>query len=99
VQGGNDIIHTPFGAVSTFAFQHLAFVFDGSTVTTYLNGMAAGSDPWSGALHMESFKLGMNRTYNRPFAGAVDEVHIFSRALAASEIAAIAAAGSVSVCN
>jgi hypothetical protein len=99
VQAGNDVIHTPFGAVTTTTFQHLAMVFDGSNVATYLNGVAVASDSWSLDLTIDSLKLGMNRTYNRPLSGAVDEVHVFGRALMATEIGAVYAAGSAGLCH
>jgi hypothetical protein len=98
IQAGDDGIHVPFGAASTSDFQHLAFVYDNGKVTAYLNGAMIASDNWP-AVRFESLKFGMNRTYDRPMRGAVDEVHIWNRVLTDAEIADIYAADSSGICQ
>jgi hypothetical protein len=72
----------------TDTWFHIAGVFDpGKTQTLYVNGVAVNSVPPPFGMYQgtEPIKLGYNTK------GAIDEVRIFSRALSAAEIAALAA--------
>ena len=75
-----------------------AVTFDGSSVTTYLDGVLENNAAWSprtpGPLGIDAVRIGINRSGNRPFAGLVDEVSIYDRSLTAAEIQDIFDAGS-----
>jgi hypothetical protein len=75
-----------FGPIDTAVFQHLAFTYDGTNLRTYLQGAPAGMVALANAPGFTVLKLGINRIGNVTFAGAVDEVHIWSRALSDTEI-------------
>ena len=92
--GGNDDLHVNIGPATTGS-QHVGVTYDGSTVTTYLNGEFQNSAIWAGpTLRFETAKIGMNRDNAKSFGGLIDEVEIFNRALGAAEIRAIYNAGS-----
>lgn len=82
-------------AITEGVWQHLAATWDGTTVTFYVNGQADGSAGFSGPIPANDNNLGVGA---RPtsainggpaffFAGAVDDVRIFDRALTAQEVA------------
>jgi len=70
------------------AWSHVAMTYDGSTLRLYINGMDAGSRPATGSLVPASPpQIGMLGG-SAGFAGSIDEVRLFRRALSAEEIAA-----------
>jgi Concanavalin A-like lectin/glucanases superfamily len=76
---------------------HLAASFDGSTARLYQDGQEVGSFPYPYALPSTTtpLYLGTNKNpaINEPFDGRIDEVLLYSSALSASAIAALAAGG------
>ena len=70
------------------AWSHLAATFDGSVVRLFVNGVQAGSLAFSGSMAAStgSLRLGGNSMWGEWFAGLIDEVRVYSRALSASEI-------------
>jgi hypothetical protein len=82
-------------------FTHVAGVYDGTTLNVYINGVRVANKATllttvavnSLALHIGADLMGATR-----FSGLIDEVRIYSRALPAAEIAAIAAAGAAARC-
>ncbi len=92
----------------TGQWHHVAATYDGTNMQMYLDGQPAGSPrPAAGMISMPqagSF-VTLGSENGRAFAGSgryyqglLDEVDIFNRALTASEIAAIYAAGSSGKC-
>ena len=81
-------------------WYHLAGTYDGSFVRLYVNGVLIDSQAASGNLSDYGRDLYIGRFSNSSFStpGVVDEVSIYSRALASSEIAAIYSAGSFGKC-
>ena len=75
--------------------------FDGSTLTTYLNGQLVQSDVWAGstALGFHVLNVGIDRDGVHPFTGLVDEVQVFNRALSAGEVAQTFQAGASGLCD
>ena len=70
------------------AWSHLATTFDGSVVRLFVNGVQAGSLPFSGSMAASTgaLRLGGNGVWGEWFAGLIDEVRVYNRALSASEI-------------
>lgn len=86
-------------------WHHVAGTFDGTTASLYLDGALQGSDVavsagWADTHH---FCIGAACTpsgeAHLPFAGSIDEIEIFDRALSAAEIQAIFDAGSAGKCK
>ena len=70
------------------AWSHLATTFDGGVVRLYVNGALVGSLPFSGSMAASTgaLRLGGNGVWAEWFAGLIDEVRVYNRALGASEI-------------
>jgi hypothetical protein len=73
--------------LSTNTWHHVAVVYNGSTLTAYLNGAVYGSSV-SVVLGSVSGRLdvGAWNTTEDVFSGRIDEVRVFNRALAQSEL-------------
>jgi glucose/arabinose dehydrogenase/PKD repeat protein len=71
-------------------WTHLGATYDGAVLRLYVNGTQVGSRPLSGALLTsgEVLRIGGNSVWGEYFQGRIDEVRIYNRALAASEIQA-----------
>jgi hypothetical protein len=79
-------------AVSSFTLSintwyRVVGTFDGSDLTLYVNG-APMTPKASGALVQSDIDvwIGRNQWYNIPFAGVIDQVRIYNRALTAEEV-------------
>ncbi|MEK7583944.1 MAG: LamG domain-containing protein, partial [Patescibacteria group bacterium] len=81
-------------------WTHLAFSFNGSTLSVYYNGVleASNSGPLcAGAISTNTLDVGIGAgldplappAFQNPFAGSIDDVRIYNYALSASEISAI----------
>ena len=88
-----------YQSVPEGAWSHVALVFDGGSVTCYLNGQSSG--PTGCCLYdvdLDTFILGGNTiggsTTKPYFNGLMDEFAVYDRALSAAEVQAIYAAGS-----
>ena len=81
-------------------WTHLAATFDGSTFSFYTNGvLAATGSGMLGSLSSGPLEIGESGSCGLPFAGLIDEVSMYNRALSSNEIAAIFAAGSAGKCT
>lgn len=72
-------------------WQHFAFVYDGSAVTLYVNGIVAGSNPASGVLTNADLPFAIGKStlgagFNFVYGGRIDEVSFWSKGLSASEV-------------
>lgn len=81
-------------------WTHLAGTFDGSVFRFYINGqlVATSGAGMLGPTTADPFLIGGAGTCAR-FAGLIDEVEIYNRALSTSEIQAIYNAGGAGKCN
>jgi hypothetical protein len=72
------------------AWTHLAATYDGSVLALYRDGSLVASTLASGSLLTSTgaLKIGGNSIWSEWFAGLIDDLRVYSRALTASEIAA-----------
>lgn len=72
------------------AWSHLALTYDGSVMRIYVNGVQRATKNMSGNMFTSSgpLKFGGNAIWSEYFAGQLDEIRIYNRALTASEIQA-----------
>jgi fibronectin type 3 domain-containing protein len=85
-----------FGPLSGNVWYHLAATYDGETLRTYRDGVLITSNTSpSGPPDAESRALLFGRHVARDqyFAGAIDDVYIYNRALSGPEIAALMSQG------
>jgi hypothetical protein len=83
-----DVRATAALAVNTWA--HLASTYDGSTLRLYVNGTQVASRAVSGSITASTgvLSIGGNGSWGEWFAGLIDEVRVYNRALSAAEVAA-----------
>jgi hypothetical protein len=72
-------------------WTHVAGVYDGSSVRLYLNGSLAASAPASGLLQRSSRPISIgNHPSGNAFLGWIDELKLYDRGLAATDVARLA---------
>jgi glucose/arabinose dehydrogenase/PKD repeat protein len=71
-------------------WSHVAGTYDGSTLRLYVNGTQVGTFATAGSILTSTGQLwiGGNSVWSEWFAGLIDEVRVYSRALTAAEIQA-----------
>lgn len=71
-------------------WTHLSVTFDNTTLRLYVNGVQAGTRAVAGPLLTSSgvLRIGGNGVWGEFFAGRIDEVRLYNRALSATEIQA-----------
>ena len=71
-------------------WTHLAATYDGANLRLYVNGTQAGTLARTGAVNTSSgaLRMGGNSIWNEWFAGRIDEVRVYDRALSGTEIQA-----------
>ncbi len=88
ITGGvdRDLRATSSPALNTWT--HLAGTYNGSTLTIYLNGVAAGTVAATGNIVTTTgaLRLGGTAVWPEWFTGQIDEVRVYNRALSAAEI-------------
>ena len=67
----------------------MAGTYDGATLRLYVNGVQAATRPLTGALAAGTapLSIGGNGVWGEWFAGRIDEVRVYNRALGAADIA------------
>jgi chitodextrinase len=70
------------------AWTHLAGTYDGTTMRLYVNGVQVSSRAQTGPIQTSTavLTMGGDALYGQYFAGRIDEVRIYNRALSAAEI-------------
>ncbi len=70
------------------SWSHLATTYDGTTVKLYVNGSLISSQPTAETIATSSnpLQIGGNAIWGEYFAGLIDEVRVYNRALTAAEI-------------
>ena len=91
-------IPSPRGTLVANAWQHIAVTYDKTSgvLGLYVNGRLVSQRQWGSFTPLTKGRLSSFRpsnpgdwTYNRLFAGLMDELAIYNRALSASEIQAV----------
>ena len=100
--GGADVIDDV--SLNDGNFHHVAAVYDGATMKIFLDGVLANQKLETATINYEAnspFVIGSRQTLNstRTYPELIDEVGYYNRALSASEIAAIHAAGTAGKCK
>jgi hypothetical protein len=69
-------------------WTHLASTYDGAMLRLYANGSQVGSRSLTGSINTSSYplRIGGNSVWGEFFAGRIDEVRIYNRALSVAEI-------------
>ena len=70
------------------AWTHLASTYDGTTLRLFVNGTQVATKAATGAMPNTAnpLRIGGNAVWGEYFAGLIDEVRIYNRALSAVEI-------------
>ena len=94
--------------VADGAWHHLAGIYDGSTVSVYVDGKLEGSKPYSGTIQYANpspLYIGTEPDYlshpsasHPPFQGAMDDIEVWNRSLSAGEVMAIYSSGTAGKC-
>ena len=86
--GGNNLTVTAGSALALNTWSHVAATYDGSALRLYVNGTLAAQQAASGGMTASTrpFRIGHNNIEGGIFAGRIDEVRVYSRALTAQQI-------------
>jgi len=95
---------TTLPAVTAEQWQHVAFVYNGSDVSLYINGVKAYSKAHSGPATMPNYNIYLGALYDPEgspiyFTGSLDEVAVFNSALTFCEVNAIFNVAATLPCN
>jgi hypothetical protein len=88
IGGYKEVYSTSDLALNTWS--HVAGTWDGSTLRLYVNGSPVAMLSQSGSLTNSSdpLRIGGNALWGEYFAGQIDEVRVYNRALSQAEIQA-----------
>jgi hypothetical protein len=77
--------------LSTNTWYHIAATYDGSQMKFYIDGTLRGTTPVNGTIPNsgKDIWIGGNEVWGEYFAGLIDELYIFDRALSEEEIQAL----------
>jgi hypothetical protein len=71
-------------------WQHYAFVYNGSSITLYINGILKGTKPAAGMITEANVPFGIGKSllggFNFYYGGRIDEVTLWNKALTQAEI-------------
>ena len=85
--GGEQLIYGPT-QIPPSTWTHVATTYDGATQSLYVNGVLVASRPQAGAAATapNPLHIGGDSIWGEYFAGMIDEVRIYNRALSQAEI-------------
>ena len=89
--GGSDRRVGAQPALAVNTWTHLAVTYDGSTMRLYVNGVLRSSVAQAGAITASAnpLRIGGNTVFGQEFfAGLLDDVRVYNRALSAQEVVA-----------
>jgi hypothetical protein len=87
---GQDASAPGAAALPLNVWSHVAATYDGADLRLYVNGVLASTQPATGGLPStdDPMRIGGNLIWGEYFAGRIDEVRVYNRALSGAEIAA-----------
>lgn len=78
-------------SITTTNWNHIVGMWDGTTISIYVNGTLRGTDTFSGSMtNNNTVQMGRCGRNTNNFDGKVDDVRIFNRILTSNEITALA---------
>jgi hypothetical protein len=85
----------------TGVWTHVAGTYDGAVVSVFVNGALAASTPRTGPIPTSPVpvRIGADSAGKNRFAGLLDEVVLYDRALSEAELAAVVAGGARGRCR
>jgi hydrogenase maturation factor HypE len=88
--GGVDVAVAGVTSLPLNAWTHLATTYDGATLRLNVNGVVVHSQASGGTIQVSTgrLRIGGNAVWGEWFAGRIDEVRIYNRALSPAEIQA-----------
>jgi N,N-dimethylformamidase beta subunit-like protein/concanavalin A-like lectin/glucanase superfamily protein/galactose oxidase-like protein/Big-like domain-containing protein/Kelch motif protein len=88
--GGNDFSAAGTAAIAANTWTYIAATYDGTTLRSFVNGVQTGSTIIGGNIVASAgaLRIGGNTIWGEYFQGSIDEVRIYARVLAPSEIQA-----------
>ena len=86
--GGVEVAVAGGSPLALNTWTHLTTTYDGSTLRLYVNGVETGSRSTGGPIQVSTgrLRIGGNAVWSEWFAGRIDEVRLYNRALSAAEI-------------
>ena len=83
-------LYSGSGALPLNTWSHLAATYDGATLRLFVNGAQVASRAQTGPIQISTgpLSIGGDALYGQYFAGSIDEVRVYNRALGAAEIQA-----------
>ena len=86
---GADVGAAAPAALAVNTWSHLAVSYDGTALRLFVNGVEVDSRPLSGSMLTSTgvLRIGGNSVWSEFFAGRIDEIRIYNRALTPAEIA------------
>ncbi|WP_439676609.1 LamG-like jellyroll fold domain-containing protein [Embleya sp. MST-111070] len=84
----NDTYADGTAPLPTNTWTHLTATYDGTTLRLYVNGIQVRATPHTGPIIDEggALKIGGNTIWGEHFAGLIDDIRIYNRALTPTEI-------------
>ena len=88
VSGSSDVFVQNASILPTNAWTHLASTYNGSKIRLYANGVQVASKAVTGPIVItgQALKIGGNTVWDEWFAGKIDDLRIYNRALTAAQI-------------
>jgi gliding motility-associated-like protein len=87
--GFNEYV-APAGTAQAGVWKHVAWTYNGTNTSLYINGIFVGSVPSTGTFTSTSRSFGIGKSiengFNFVFAGRIDEVTVWSKGLSQAEI-------------
>lgn len=68
------------------AWTHFVGTYDGQTISIYINGALAGTKSHSGNISNPNISFTVGKSFNSFWGGTVDDIRLYSRVLAQSDI-------------